>query len=64
MMPKTQNMDATPTIFLHGFESSCLEWRYAYPLIEAAGVESWALHMVCMYKEGKEISISNLRFDM
>lgn len=46
VMPKTQNMDATPAVFLHGFDSSCLEWRYAYPLIEAAGVESWAVDLL------------------
>ncbi|KAE8023145.1 hypothetical protein FH972_008884 [Carpinus fangiana] len=33
----------SPVVLLHGFDSSCLEWRYTYPLLEEAGIEAWAL---------------------
>jgi hypothetical protein len=26
--------------------SSCLEWRYVYPLLEDAGVETWAIDIL------------------
>ncbi|KAF6171392.1 hypothetical protein GIB67_009533 [Kingdonia uniflora] len=38
--------DTTPVVLLHGFDSSCLEWRYTYPLIEEAGIETWAIDIL------------------
>lgn len=37
---------AAPVMLLHGFDSSLLEWRYSYPLLEKAGVETWALDIL------------------
>ncbi|KAF5752055.1 epoxide hydrolase 3 [Tripterygium wilfordii] len=37
---------ASPVVLLHGFDSSCLEWRYTYPLLEEAGLETWALDIL------------------
>ncbi|KAK4777838.1 hypothetical protein SAY87_018025 [Trapa incisa] len=36
----------SPVVLLHGFDSSCLEWRYAYPLLEEAGLEAWAVDVL------------------
>lgn len=36
----------TPVVLLHGFDSSCLEWRYTYPLLEQAGLETWAVDIL------------------
>ncbi|CAL0315233.1 unnamed protein product [Lupinus luteus] len=36
----------TPVVLLHGFDSSCLEWRYAYPLLEESGFETWAIDIL------------------
>eukprot|EP00252_Welwitschia_mirabilis_P009976 TRINITY_DN2297_c0_g1_i1.p1 TRINITY_DN2297_c0_g1~~TRINITY_DN2297_c0_g1_i1.p1 ORF type:complete len:312 (-),score=64.83 TRINITY_DN2297_c0_g1_i1:617-1552(-) len=46
IMPKSPYVDSKPLVFLHGFDSSCLEWRYTYPLLEAAGVEAWAIDLL------------------
>ncbi|XP_057531072.1 alpha/beta hydrolase domain-containing protein VTE7 [Amaranthus tricolor] len=35
-----------PIVLLHGFDSSCLEWRYAYPMLEEAGFECWAFDIL------------------
>ncbi|KAL8150222.1 hypothetical protein V2J09_020030 [Rumex salicifolius] len=35
-----------PIVLLHGFDSSCLEWRYTYPLLEEAGLETWAVDIL------------------
>ncbi|KAH6822451.1 alpha/beta-Hydrolases superfamily protein [Perilla frutescens var. hirtella] len=43
--PKTQH-DTSPLVLLHGFDSSCLEWRYALPLLEEAGFETWAVDVL------------------
>ncbi|KAK9676025.1 hypothetical protein RND81_11G048800 [Saponaria officinalis] len=43
--PLTQG-DTDPVVLLHGFDSSCLEWRYTYPLLEEAGLESWAFDIL------------------
>ncbi|KAK9114405.1 hypothetical protein Syun_021202 [Stephania yunnanensis] len=43
--PLVQN-DANPVVLLHGFDSSCLEWRYTYPLLEEAGLEAWAVDVL------------------
>ncbi|KAJ3697967.1 hypothetical protein LUZ61_001672 [Rhynchospora tenuis] len=33
-------------VLVHGFDSSCLEWRYTYSLLEEAGVEAWAVDIL------------------
>eukprot|EP00262_Sarcandra_glabra_P003525 TRINITY_DN14263_c0_g1_i1.p1 TRINITY_DN14263_c0_g1~~TRINITY_DN14263_c0_g1_i1.p1 ORF type:complete len:368 (+),score=36.70 TRINITY_DN14263_c0_g1_i1:83-1105(+) len=38
--------ELNPVVLLHGFDSSCLEWRYAYPLLEEAGLETWAVDVL------------------
>ncbi|OVA00797.1 Alpha/beta hydrolase fold-1 [Macleaya cordata] len=43
--PLTQN-EKHPLVLLHGFDSSCLEWRYTYPLLEEAGLETWAVDIL------------------
>ncbi|KAI3729248.1 hypothetical protein L6452_17901 [Arctium lappa] len=35
-----------PLVLLHGFDSSCLEWRYTLPLLEQAGLETWAIDIL------------------
>ncbi|XP_048231173.1 uncharacterized protein LOC8289054 isoform X2 [Ricinus communis] len=35
-----------PVVLLHCFDSSCLEWRCAYPLLEEAGLEAWAVDVL------------------
>ncbi|KZV45452.1 hypothetical protein F511_20625 [Dorcoceras hygrometricum] len=37
---------ANPVVLLHCFDSSCLEWRSAYPLLEDAGIEAWAIDLL------------------
>ncbi|KAJ4710740.1 alpha/beta-Hydrolases superfamily protein [Melia azedarach] len=36
----------SPVVLLHGFDSSCLEWRYTFPLLEEAGLETWAIDIL------------------
>ncbi|CAA0833054.1 alpha/beta-Hydrolases superfamily protein [Striga hermonthica] len=43
--PKTQ-LDASPLVLLHGFDSSCLEWRCTLPLLEEHGLETWAIDVL------------------
>ncbi|XP_034907116.1 alpha/beta hydrolase domain-containing protein VTE7 isoform X3 [Populus alba] len=38
--------ERSPVILLHGFDSSCLEWRYTFPLLEEAGLETWAVDVL------------------
>ncbi|MBA0862384.1 hypothetical protein Goshw_007781 [Gossypium schwendimanii] len=35
-----------PVVLLHGFDSSCLEWRYTFPLLEEDGLETWAIDIL------------------
>ncbi|KAF7007659.1 hypothetical protein CFC21_022578 [Triticum aestivum] len=44
--PLKQQQSADPVVLLHGFDSSCLEWRYTYPLLEDAGLETWAVDIL------------------
>ncbi|XP_066400325.1 LOW QUALITY PROTEIN: alpha/beta hydrolase domain-containing protein VTE7-like [Miscanthus floridulus] len=44
--PLKQQQDADPVVLLHGFDSSVLEWRYTYPLLEEAGLEVWAVDIL------------------
>ncbi|XP_076948374.1 alpha/beta hydrolase domain-containing protein VTE7-like [Bidens hawaiensis] len=43
--PLIQNT-TNPLVLLHGFDSSCLEWRYTLPLLEQAGFETWAIDIL------------------
>nr|GMC56912.1 2-hydroxy-6-oxononadienedioate/2-hydroxy-6-oxononatrienedioate hydrolase [Ipomoea batatas]GMC62208.1 2-hydroxy-6-oxononadienedioate/2-hydroxy-6-oxononatrienedioate hydrolase [Ipomoea batatas] len=38
--------DKEPVVLLHCFDSSCLEWRRTYPLLEDTGVEAWAIDIL------------------
>ncbi|XP_044467641.1 uncharacterized protein LOC123197407 isoform X2 [Mangifera indica] len=38
--------ETNPVVLLHSFDSSCLEWRSAYPLLEEAGLEAWAVDVL------------------
>ncbi|XP_042453270.1 uncharacterized hydrolase YugF-like isoform X1 [Zingiber officinale] len=38
--------ETEPLVLLHGFDSSCLEWRYSYPLLEDAGINAWAVDIL------------------
>ncbi|CAA7039325.1 unnamed protein product [Microthlaspi erraticum] len=44
--PLMGNKTSLPVVLLHGFDSSCLEWRYTYPLLEEAGLETWAFDIL------------------
>ncbi|KAL3511053.1 hypothetical protein ACH5RR_030454 [Cinchona calisaya] len=35
-----------PLLLLHGFDSSCLDWRYTLPFLEEAGLETWAIDIL------------------
>ncbi|XP_073055003.1 alpha/beta hydrolase domain-containing protein VTE7-like isoform X3 [Primulina eburnea] len=43
--PKTLSK-TSPLVLLHGFDSSLLEWRYVLPLLEEAGLETWAFDIL------------------
>ncbi|XP_052172808.1 uncharacterized protein LOC127788502 [Diospyros lotus] len=38
--------ETNPVVLLHCFDSSCLEWRCTYPLLEEAGLEVWAVDVL------------------
>lgn len=38
--------ETNPVVLLHCFDSSCLEWRCTYPLLEEAGLEAWAIDVL------------------
>ncbi|KAG1366776.1 2-hydroxy-6-oxononadienedioate/2-hydroxy-6- oxononatrienedioate hydrolase [Cocos nucifera] len=42
----SQKRGKEPIVLLHGFDSSCLEWRYTLPLLEDAGFETWAVDIL------------------
>ncbi|KAG2307987.1 hypothetical protein Bca4012_083064 [Brassica carinata] len=44
--PIVQLPDKSPVVLLHCFDSSCLEWRRAYPLLEQACLETWAIDVL------------------
>ncbi|CAK7326195.1 unnamed protein product [Dovyalis caffra] len=44
--PLRQSTETSPLVLLHGFDSSCLEWRYTFPLLEEAGLETWAVDVL------------------
>jgi hypothetical protein len=37
---------AAPMLFLHGFDSSCLEFRRIFPALQALGAESYAMDIL------------------
>ncbi|XP_058184840.1 alpha/beta hydrolase domain-containing protein VTE7-like isoform X2 [Rhododendron vialii] len=41
-----RQQETDPVVLLHCFDSSCLEWRRAYPLLEDAGLEVWAVDVL------------------
>lgn len=41
-----QQSGANPVLLLHGFDSSCLEWRFTFPLLEDAGLETWVVDVL------------------
>ncbi|XP_059317216.1 alpha/beta hydrolase domain-containing protein VTE7 isoform X2 [Lycium ferocissimum] len=41
-----EQTEANPVVLLHGFDSSCLEWRYTFPMLEEAGLETWAVDIL------------------
>ncbi|XP_027077861.2 alpha/beta hydrolase domain-containing protein VTE7-like isoform X1 [Coffea arabica] len=43
--PRFQH-DTDPVVLLHCFDSSCLEWRCTYPLLEDAALETWAIDIL------------------
>uniref|UniRef100_A0A2N9IMR9 AB hydrolase-1 domain-containing protein n=1 Tax=Fagus sylvatica TaxID=28930 RepID=A0A2N9IMR9_FAGSY len=43
--PLTQS-ETNPVVLLHCFDSSCLEWRGTFPLLEEAGLEAWAIDVL------------------
>ncbi|CAH9079169.1 unnamed protein product [Cuscuta epithymum] len=45
VMPVEQSGE-NPVVLLHGFDSSLLEWRYVFPMLEEAGLETWAIDIV------------------
>ncbi|PON83489.1 Alpha/beta hydrolase fold [Trema orientale] len=38
--------EINPVVLLHCFDSSCLEWRCVHPLLEEAGLETWAIDIL------------------
>ncbi|KAG7604270.1 putative 2-hydroxy-6-oxonona-2,4-dienedioate hydrolase [Arabidopsis thaliana] len=44
--PLVQLHDKSPVVLLHCFDSSCLEWRRTYPLLEQACLETWAIDVL------------------
>ncbi|KAF2566401.1 hypothetical protein Bca4012_032386 [Brassica carinata] len=44
--PIVQQHDKSPVVLLHCFDSSCLEWRRTYPLLEQASLETWAIDVL------------------
>ncbi|ESQ47108.1 hypothetical protein EUTSA_v10027834mg [Eutrema salsugineum] len=44
--PTVQLHDKSPVVLLHCFDSSCLEWRRTYPLLEQACLETWAIDVL------------------
>ncbi|KAJ4826081.1 hypothetical protein Tsubulata_015176, partial [Turnera subulata] len=44
--PLKQSKKTNPVVLLHCFDSSCLEWRCTYPLLEEAGLEAWAVDVL------------------
>ncbi|KAM3359154.1 putative aminoacrylate hydrolase RutD isoform X2 [Capsicum galapagoense] len=41
-----EHKEVNPVVLLHGFDSTCLEWRYTLPLLEEAGLETWAVDIL------------------
>ncbi|XP_051141091.1 uncharacterized protein LOC127258335 isoform X2 [Andrographis paniculata] len=44
--PAVRREAAAPVVLLHCFDSSCLEWRSVYPLLEGNGLEAWAIDVL------------------
>ncbi|KAJ7549163.1 hypothetical protein O6H91_07G043000 [Diphasiastrum complanatum] len=46
VVPIIKETHMLPVLLLHGFDSSCLEWRNTYPLLEQSGSECWAMDIL------------------
>lgn len=46
VQPYIRSEETSPVVLLHSFDSSCLEWRLVYPLLEEAGLEAWAIDVL------------------
>ncbi|EFJ37333.1 hypothetical protein SELMODRAFT_403595 [Selaginella moellendorffii] len=57
--PGVIRSNASPLLLLHGFDSSCLEWRRAFPLLEDAGLEPWAVDILGWGFSSSERKISS-----
>ncbi|KAH7440337.1 hypothetical protein KP509_04G102800 [Ceratopteris richardii] len=44
--PTFFSKDLPPVVLLHGFDSSCLEWKNTYPRLEKANIECWAFDIL------------------
>ncbi|MCO5606169.1 hypothetical protein L7F22_060356 [Adiantum nelumboides] len=44
--PRVLDQDLPPVLLLHGFDSSCLEWKNTYPRLERANIECWAFDIL------------------
>lgn len=44
--PSVHNKELPPVLLLHGFDSSCLEWKNTYPRLEKANIECWAFDIL------------------
>lgn len=46
VVPPNAGKEELPVLLLHGFDSSCLEWRNLYPFLPPMGIEAWALDIL------------------
>jgi len=44
--PSSRRAGVAPLVLLHGFDSSCLEWRRLMPELESRGIEAWAIDIL------------------
>lgn len=44
--PHKTHKGSPPVLLLHGFDSSCLEWRNTYPKLEETQIECWAVDIL------------------
>ena len=44
--PSSPKAGVAPMLLLHGFDSSCLEWRRLMPELEERGLEAWAIDIL------------------
>lgn len=44
--PGPSQSEQPPFLLIHGFDSSCLEWRRLLPLLHAQGAQAWAVDLL------------------